>query len=303
MAAGTRRRAGAGAAAEPAEVAAVEREGAPELGGAGYPAAADAERWPRVAATVDIVCFTIRRARLSVLLVQRDGHPFRGCWALPGGLVRPDEDLPEAAVRELAEEAGVDTAVGHLEQLGTYGAPGRDPRLRVLSVAYLVFSADLPDPEAVPGAGRTRFWPVEDLDLTGSGDVEDAPHLAFDHATILADGLARARSKLEYSPLATTFLPREFTLAELRRVYEAVWGVTLDLSNFRRKVLSTMGFVLPVDTERQAGPRGGRPAVRYRAGNVRLLHPPLLSPASRAAALLDDADPEEQASEAGPATC
>jgi 8-oxo-dGTP diphosphatase len=258
-----------------------------------YLASYDASRWPQIGATVDIVCFTIRQGRLSVLLVQRAGHPHRGAWALPGGFVHPDEDLPDAAVRELAEETGVDTPVGHLEQLGTYGAPGRDPRMRVLSVAYLVFAADLPDPQAGSDAARARFWAIEDLDLPGTAGVEDAPRLAFDHALILADGTARARAKLEYSPLATTFLPTMFTLAELRRVYEAVWNVGLDLSNFRRKVLSTMGFVVPVDAEPQPGPRGGRPAALYRAGTARLLHPALLSPTSRAAALLDDPDPDE----------
>ena len=290
MAAGGGRRRGPGPSEERDDAAAAAD---PAVDEATYLASYDASRWPQVGATVDIVCFTIRQGRLSVLLVQRAGHPHRGAWALPGGFVGPDEDLPDAAVRELAEETGVDTPVGHLEQLGTYGAPGRDPRMRVLSVAYLVFAADLSDPEAGSDAARARFWAVEDLDLAGSGAAEDAPRLAFDHARVLSDGLARARAKLEYSPLATTFLPAMFTLAELRRVYEAVWDVNLDLSNFRRKVLSTMGFVVPVDAEPQPGPRGGRPAALYCAGTARLLHPALLSPASRAAALLDDPDPDE----------
>lgn len=270
------------------------RDGAmtdPAVDEVAFLASYDASRWPRVGATVDIVCFTIRQGWLSVLLVERADHPHRGAWALPGGFVGPDEDLPEAAVRVLAEETGVDTPPGHLEQLGTSGTPGRDPRMRVLSVAYLVFAADLADAEAGSDAARARFWAVEELDLTGSGAVEDAPRLAFDHATILGDGLARARAKLEYSPLATSLLPAVFTLAELRRVYEAVWGIGLDVSNFRRKVLSTMGFVVPVDAELQAGPRGGRPAALYRAGTAGLLHPALLSPVSRAAARLDDPDP------------
>lgn len=239
-----------------------------------------------VSATVDVVCFTIREGRLSVLLVQRANDPFAGAWALPGGFVDEGEDLPAAAVRELAEETGIDD-VGHIEQLGTYGKPGRDPRGRVISVAYVAFAPEPGEPTSGSDAAMARFWPVDDLDLPGrpAPDPDEAPALAFDHAQILADGLARAASKIEYTSLAAAFVAEPFSLADLRRVYEAVWGVELDRPNFRRKVLSTHGFVIPVEASR---PTKGPAAALYRRGSATLLHPALLSPASRRAAHLDD---------------
>jgi 8-oxo-dGTP diphosphatase len=213
-----------------------------------------------VAVTDDVVLLTIRDDRLSVLLVQRAGEPFRGAWALPGGFVELDEDVDDAAARELAEETGIDAARGHLEQLRTYGAPDRDPRMRVVSVAYVGFLPDLPQPEAASDAAASRWWVVEDLE----GD--DGPALAFDHARIVADGVERARAKLEYTSLAGSFLDEPFTMTDLRRVYEAVWGLRLDGPRFRRQVLSTVGFVDPV---------GGD---RYRCGGASVLHPALLRP-------------------------
>ena len=208
----------------------------------------DPAAYPRVAVTVDVVLLTVRAGRLAVLLVERKGHPYRGQWALPGGFVEPDEDLDEAARRELAEETGVGiasgedaVALGHLEQLRTYGTPGRDPRMRVVSVAYVGFIAS---GEVVAGsdAADARFWAVDDLAIPGIGSAAGAP-LAFDHARIVADGVERARAKLEYTTLATAFLDERFTLGELRRIYEAVWGEPLHEGNFRRKVSSTPGFV------------------------------------------------------------
>ncbi|WP_083986664.1 NUDIX domain-containing protein [Frankia sp. EI5c] len=223
---------------------------------------------PAVAVSVDIVLLTLRSGRLCVLVIQRDCEPFLGCWALPGGFVGPDEDLDSSALRQLAEETGVTTA-GHLEQLRTYGRPGRDPRTRVVSVAYLALLPNLPQPTAGRDGPRARWWPVEDL---GSAD---GPTLAFDHPKIVADGVERARGKLEYTPLAAAFCEEPFTLADLRRVYEAAWGVVLDPPNFRRKVLSTPGFVVAVG--QRASPRGGgRPAELYRLGSATALHPPLL---------------------------
>ena len=177
------------------------------------------------AVTVDLVALTVREDTLQVLLVTRGVEPFRGRPALPGGFVRPEEDLPAAAARELAEETGVRRVPGHLEQLATYGAPDRDPRMRVVSVAYLAMAPDLPDPVAGTDAADARWWPVEDA-VTA--------RLAFDHRRILRDGIERARAKLEYTSLGTAFCPREFTVSRLRRVYEAVWATELDPRNFHR---------------------------------------------------------------------
>ena len=243
----------------------------------------DSSEFPPVAVTVDIVVFTIRQGRLCVLLVERGSHPYLSAWALPGGFVNPDEDLGEAALRELQEETGLDLSIagasaGHLEQLATYGAPHRDPRMRVVSVAYLALLPDLPSPTAGDDAARAHFWPVEDLDLAAGQSVDGGPELAFDHHRILADGVARAQAKLEYTSLATSFVGAPFTLAELRRVYESVWGVQLHRQNFARKVLSTPGFVTPVGQKRDAAGTGGRPAELYRAGDAVELYPPLQRP-------------------------
>jgi 8-oxo-dGTP diphosphatase len=241
----------------------------------------DPTRYPRVAVTVDIVLLTVRAGRLSVLLVQRKSHPYRGDWAVPGGFIEPDEDLDHAAQRELAEETGVLAAggdspvvLGHLEQLRTYGAPARDPRMRVVAVAYVGFTAH--DTPAVAGsdASEVRFWAVDDLAIPGIGSGDGIP-LAFDHALVVADGVERARAKLEYTTLATAFLDEAFTLGELRRVYEAVWGEPLHEGNFRRKVLSTSGFVEPTG---ETAPTDGRPAALYRRAGATHLHPPLLRP-------------------------
>jgi 8-oxo-dGTP diphosphatase len=206
---------------------------------------------------------------LCALLVERDTHPFRGALALPGGFVRPDEDLDHAAVSRLEGETGVRRDAAHVEQLGAYGDPERDPRMRVVSVAYLVFAPDLPPP--VPGRGtRSVAWrPV--------AEVAGTP-LAFDHEQVLAAGVERARAKLEYTPLAAAFVGEQFTVAELRRVYEAVWGRPLDPRNFHRKVTGTPGFLVPVGRPAPVGPEGGRPAALFRRGQATLLHPAMLRP-------------------------
>jgi 8-oxo-dGTP diphosphatase len=231
-------------------------------------AAYDPHAFPPVAVTVDLVVLTVRQGQLCVLLIRRGAHPYRGKWALPGGFVGAREDLDAAARRELAEETGVD-AHAHLEQLASYGDPDRDPRMRVVSVAYLAFAANLPRPAPGTDAADARFWPVTDL------TDADRPALAFDHDRILADGVDRARAKLEYTSLAATFLDEPFTIADLRRVYEAVWGVELHPANFRRKVLSTPGFVVPTGEERATG-RGW--AELYTRGATTQLHPALLRP-------------------------
>jgi 8-oxo-dGTP diphosphatase len=236
-----------------------------------YLAGYDASRYPSVAVTVDVVLLTIRNGRLSVLLVERGGHPFKGAWALPGGFIDPQEDADTAARRELAEETGLEHPPGHLEQLRTYAAPDRDPRMRVISVAYVGFLPDLPAPAAGSDAAQARWWAVDDL------HSEEAPRLAFDHELILRDGIERARSKLEYTSLAASFIEEPFTLSDLRRVYEAVWQVELHVGNFRRKVLSTPGFVEPLGEKVQTD-GGGRPAELYRRGPAQTLHPAMLRP-------------------------
>ena len=232
----------------------------------------DPSRYPALAVTVDVVALTIRDNRLCVLLVERGAPPYAGHRALPGGFVK-EETLDVAAMRELGEETGLTPGEGdlgrvHLEQLKTYGDPGRDPRMRIVSVAYLAFAPQLPEPTAGSDAARAYWVPVD-----------EAKDLAFDHDAILADGLERARAKLEYTPLATAFTNAEFTIGELRQVYAAVWGEDLHAGNFHRKVLSVPGFVESTGaTTARGGERGGPRAKLYRAGDARLLHPALLRP-------------------------
>lgn len=228
--------------------------------------------YPPVAVTVDIVVLTIRQDTLAALLIRRGGEPFRGSYALPGGFIQPNEDLDAAAARELAEETGVKDV--HLEQLGSYGRPDRDPRMRVVSVAYLALTPDPPAVVAGSDAAAAEWVPVSSF-LDAS-----LPHrpslLAFDHQQILRDGVERARAKLEYTGLATAFCGDQFTVGELRRVYEIVWGVELDARNFHRKITGTLGFLEP--TKEMTSRSGGRPAQVYRRGPISALNPPLLRP-------------------------
>ncbi|MFI6445863.1 NUDIX domain-containing protein [Kitasatospora sp. NPDC050543] len=296
----------------------------------------DPHAYAPVAVTVDVVALTLRHGSLHVLLVERAAPPYQGYWALPGGFLRAgQESLDEAAARELAEETGLHGTADaeatlsrvHLEQLGSYGAPERDPRMHVVSVAYLAFAPDLPDPQAGSDAAAAAWHPVATLDglprptepagapaethgggfdgragahpTADAGDADTAAGtpgfhgdgaeraqaartptpVAFDHARILADGLDRARAKIEYSPLATAFLGHDFTIPELRAVYEAVWDEKLHPGNFHRKVLSVPGFVESTGTTTErGGSRGGPRARNYRAGDAHQLHPALLRP-------------------------
>ena len=265
-------------------------------GEAEFLATYDPRAYPAFALTVDLTIFTIRAGVLSALLIQRGNHPYRGFWALPGGHVNHgQENTEQAARRELGEETGIDwsDASGFLEQVATYTDPDRDPRilagLHVASVAYFALAPDLPDAHAGSDTYEARWWPVDDLDLQtqraawdGRGDYAgEAPHLAYDHALILSDALERVRAKLEYTTLAAQFVQEPFSLAELRRVYQAVWGTAPDLGNFRRKVLSTEGFVVAVEkADRPASEAGGRPPLLYRRGDAQYLYPPMLRPGS-----------------------
>jgi 8-oxo-dGTP diphosphatase len=232
----------------------------------------DPSDYPPVAVTVDIVLLTIRQDALAVLLIRRGGEPFKGSFALPGGFIQPHEDLGAAAVRELAEETGARGV--HLEQLASYGTPDRDPRMRVVSVAYLALTPDPPVVTAGSDAAAAEWAPVAtflDASLPGRPSL-----LAFDHQQILRDGVERARAKLEYTALATAFCGDTFTVGELRRVYEIVWGVELDARNFHRKITGTLGFLAP--TDEMTARSGGRPAQLYRRGPTSTLNPPLLRP-------------------------
>ncbi|MBT1188874.1 NUDIX hydrolase [Streptomyces sp. CJ_13] len=283
---------------------------------AGY----DPHAFEPFAVTVDLAVFTVRAGALHVLLIRRGQEPYAGTWALPGGFVLPRESAETAARRELAEETGLAPGVVaalHLEQLRTYSDPDRDPRMRVVSVAFTALVPDMPEPAAGGGgdADRARWVPVgeaagpgadagsdlgagagsdpgagTDLGAGAGADPGSDPGaelgsdpgagsgLAFDHAVILADARERVGSKLEYTCLASAFCPPEFTLGELQAVYETVWDTALDRPNFRRKVLATPGFVEAVPGAARLTGGRGKPAALYRPGPATTLHPPLLRP-------------------------
>ncbi|MEV6986154.1 NUDIX domain-containing protein [Sphaerisporangium sp. NPDC051017] len=216
--------------------------------------------------TVDLVIFTVRQDALQVLLIERGNEPYFGLPALPGGYVREGETLDQAALRELSEETGVDGRRLHLEQLRAYSDPERDPRGRIITVAYLALGPDLPQPVAGTDARAAHWMPV--------ASVVESASLAFDHSVILRDALERARSQLEYTTVAAVFCTEPFTVGDLRHIYEVVWGFSLDPSNFRRKVTHAESFLVPTGGRRY--PDVGRPAALYRRGPARLLVPPLL---------------------------
>ena len=229
-------------------------------GKSGAPPGYDPSRFPAFAVTVDVVILTMVEGTLRVLLVRRGQEPFRGMWAIPGGFKRPIETLDEAATRELSEETGVDGA-SLLTQFGAYGDPGRDPRMNVVTVAYLAVLRDTGAIRAGSDAVDASLVPVSDV-LKGTID------LAFDHPRIVRDAVERVRLELEVTGVAAAFVGATFTLAELRAVYEAVWGVQLDAANFRRSVVAEEGWVIPTGRRAQPGPAGGRPAELYRAGRA-----------------------------------
>ena len=214
--------------------------------------------------TVDLAILTVRENLLQVLVIERANEPYRKQLALPGGFLRDGEDLRDAAGRELGEETGLDGKALHLEQLATYGAADRDPRGRVVTVAYLAIAPNLPIPAAGSDARAARWAPVR--------EVRDK--LAFDHNQILDDAVERARSHLEFTTLAAAFCGSAFTISDLRHVYEVVWDRPLDPRNFSRKVATTRGFVEPTGGTRT--PETGRPAALYKRGLAQALNPPLL---------------------------
>jgi 8-oxo-dGTP diphosphatase len=220
----------------------------------------DASRFPAFAVTVDVVILTMARGILNMLLVRRGEEPFKGMWAIPGGFKRPDETLDEAARRELSEETGLDVP-SLLTQFGAYGDPGRDPRMNVVTVAYLAVPRDVGTIVAGTDAAHAALVPISDI-------LEERLELAFDHLRIVHDAVERVRVELEVSGIATAFVGTTFTMAELRAVYEAIWGVQLDAANFRRSLVGEDGWVIPTGLTARPGPGGGRPAELYRAGKA-----------------------------------
>jgi 8-oxo-dGTP diphosphatase len=204
---------------------------------------------PRAALTVDGVVFGFDDGELKVLLIQRALEPFKGKWALPGGFVHVDETLDDAARRELAEETGLKNVF--LEQLYTFGTVKRDPRERVVSVAYYAL-VKLSDhhAKAATDAANAQWFPVSQL-----------PKLAFDHAEIVAMALTRLQSKVRYQPIGFELLPPKFTLSDLQHLYEAILGSSLDKRNFRKKVLG-FGLLVPLNETQMAGRH--RPAQLFR---------------------------------------
>lgn len=205
--------------------------------------------YPHPAVTVDVVIFTIRNDELKVLLIKRAHDPFAGQWALPGGFVEMDESLVDAAKRELREETGVDA--GYLEQLYTFGEPDRDPRERVISVAYY----------ALMPSDALEIKAASDAEGVGWFAVDDLPELAFDHPTIVEMALERLAAKLDYSTIAFQLMPEEFTMPELRHLYERITREKLDARNFAKRILA-LNVIEPTGLDRREGAH--RPAKLYR---------------------------------------
>lgn len=206
-------------------------------------------QYPRAALTVDCVVFGFDVGALKVLLIRRGIEPFKNRWALPGGFVRPDETVDAAALRELQEESGLGQV--YLEQLYTFGAIDRDPRERVISVAYFALvRSDDHLPAASTDAAEAAWF-----------EVESAPSLAFDHGEILLTALERLRGKIRWQPVGFELLPKKFTLSQLQALYEAILGRELDKRNFRKKLL-VLDLLVALEETTTASSR--RPAQLFR---------------------------------------
>lgn len=223
----------------------------------------DQSRWPAVGATVDLSIFTILDDELNVLLIKRGNHPDKGKWALPGGFVDVNESLDQAAARELQEETGLEFKNdSYLEQVKTYGYPGRDRRGFIVSTLYAALIPEVPAPVAGDDAAEAEFVPVAKV-LSGGID------LAFDHFELIRDSYERISAKLEYSPIAMDFIEAEhFSIEDLRRVYEIVWNVDLLPSDFRRRISEAPGVIYPVAID---DPRH----TLYKKGHATTIFPPL----------------------------
>ena len=206
-------------------------------------------KYPHPAVTTDIVIFTIRQDELKVLLIKRALPPYQGEWALPGGFINLDESLEEGARRELEEETGVSGVF--LEQLYTFGQPDRDPRERVITVAYY----------ALIPSDKIEIRAATDAEGVSWFGMQEVPELAFDHQKILDAAHERLVAKLDYSTIAFQFMPKVFTLTELQQVYELILRNPVDKRNFRKRILG-LNQITETGKERKTGAH--RPAKLYR---------------------------------------
>jgi 8-oxo-dGTP diphosphatase len=209
----------------------------------------DVTKYERPSVTVDVLMMSLRQRDLQILLIKRRAWPFEGMWAIPGGFINMNESLETAAKRELQEETGVQDV--YLEQLYTFGNPGRDPRTRVITVVYF----------ALLNSERLQVRAASDAADVGWFSVYKLPPLAFDHDQIIQYALNRLRGKLDYTTIAFNLLPEQFTLRELQRVYEIILHKRVDKRNFRKKILST-GILEDTGTKKMEGTH--RPARLYR---------------------------------------
>ncbi len=271
----------------------------------------DPRAFPAFAVTVDIAVFTLidlpvppksgqaPRKELAAVLIVRGGDTEAGRYALPGGFVHEDEDLPDAAIRELHEEAGLELPPSAIHQLRAYGDPDRDPRMRVVTVAHTALTSIDVALEAGTDANEVEIVPVRKV-------LDGEISLAFDHDQILEDALGFIRGLVEETSAILELLPESFTLTELRYACEAVWGYEVDRATFNKRVLHIEGFLEDEDSDmydsHESSPSGeymmlglepslleirskqstrGRPAKKYRRSWAETLHPPLLRPRER----------------------
>lgn len=224
----------------------------------------DPSQFERPSVAVDVVVLTLLEGQLHVLLIERDEHPFKELWSLPGGFMRMDESLDQAALRVLKTKAGLEGV--YLEQLYTFGAVDRDPRMRILSVAYYAL---VEHSRVTPQMTEKSAWLAVKVDWAGetggsarvTDSVGDQRLLAFDHPEILGMAIQRIRGKLEYVPIGFELLPGRFTLRQLQEVHQTILGRSLNKDSFRRKMLSS--GMLEATGELESG-KDFRPAELYR---------------------------------------
>lgn len=205
-------------------------------------------KYPHPSVTSDCVIFGFDGTRLNVLLIERGIEPYKGCWAFPGGFMNINESCESCALRELQEETGLKGA--SIRQLGVFSDPGRDPRERVITVAYYAL-VRLSEVRGGDDAAQARWWPLDEV-----------PALAFDHDKILRQAIALLRKQIHFEPVGFEMLPDRFTMKQLQMLYEAILGVKFDRRNFYNKMLR-LGLITPVDTQQASGNRRGKVLYKF----------------------------------------